>query len=139
MLGVSLAIAGMPLHLATGSVVWEAAASLGFGLLLVCVAFRLGRNARYQLIGESVDPELHRELVGFLMRQREIDNVAELLTMRLGITPCWWRPASTWLPVSDSERVEEVSMRIRHAMCERWPQADQVFLDITNAPPRIGL
>lgn len=30
-------------------------------------------------------------------------------------------------------------MRIRHAMGERWPQADQVFLDITNAPPRIGL
>lgn len=84
-LGVSLAIAGMSLHLATGSVVWEAAASLGIGLLLVYVAFRLGRNARYQLIGESVDPELHRELVGFLMRQREIDNVAELLTVRLGM------------------------------------------------------
>lgn len=42
-------------------------------------------------------------------------------------------------PGIDSEQVEEVSMRIRHAMCERWPQADQVFLDITNAPPRIGL
>ncbi|NEE54941.1 cation diffusion facilitator family transporter, partial [Streptomyces sp. SID8455] len=84
-LGVSLAIAGMSLHLATGSVVWEAGASLGIGLLLVYVAFRLGRNARDQLIGESVDPELHRELVGFLMRQSEIDNVAELLTMRLGM------------------------------------------------------
>ncbi|GGU70846.1 hypothetical protein GCM10010498_30930 [Streptomyces cavourensis] len=42
-------------------------------------------------------------------------------------------------PGIDSERVEEASMRIRHAMCEQWPQADQVFLDITDAPPRIGL
>lgn len=32
-LGVSLAIAGMSLHLATGSVVWESGASLGIGLL----------------------------------------------------------------------------------------------------------
>ncbi|MGW3927915.1 cation diffusion facilitator family transporter [Streptomyces microflavus] len=138
-LGVSLAIAGMSLHLATGSVVWEAGASLGIGLLLVYVAFRLGRNARDQLIGESVDPELHRELVGFLMRQSEIDNVAELLTMHLGMHSVLVAARIDLAPGIDSERVEEVSMRIRQAMCERWPQADQVFLDITNAPPRIGL
>ncbi|MEW2281512.1 cation diffusion facilitator family transporter [Streptomyces cyaneofuscatus] len=117
-LGVSLAIAGMSLHLATGSVVWEAAASLGIGLLLVDVAFRLGRNARDQLIGESV---------------------AELLTMRLGMHSVLVAARIDLAPGIDSERVEEVSMRIRHAMGERWPQADQVFLDITNAPPRIGL
>lgn len=51
-LGVTLAMAGMSLRLATGSVVREAAASLGIGLLLVYVAFRLGRDARDQLIGE---------------------------------------------------------------------------------------
>ncbi|MDX3378631.1 cation diffusion facilitator family transporter [Streptomyces sp. ME02-6991-2A] len=138
-LGVALAIAGMSLHLATGSVVWEAAASLGIGLLLVYVAFRLGRDARDQLIGESVDPVLQRELVGFLMRQGEIDNVAELLTMRLGMDSVLVAARIDLAPGIDSERVEEVSMRIRHAMCERWPQADQVFLDITNAPPRIEL
>lgn len=39
-------------------------------------------------------------------------------------------------PGIDSERVEEVSMRVREAVADRWPQADQVFLDITHAPPR---
>ncbi|WP_411082900.1 cation diffusion facilitator family transporter [Streptomyces sp. cmx-18-6] len=138
-LGVSLAIAGMSLHLATGSVVWEAAASLGIGLLLVYVAFRLGRDARDQLIGESVDPDMQRDLVGFLMRQNEIDNVAELLTMRLGMDSVLVAARVDLAPGIDSERVEEVSMRIREAMCDRWPQADQVFLDITNAPLRGGL
>jgi hypothetical protein len=33
----------------------------------------------------------------------------------------------------DSERVEEVSVRIRRALHERWPTADRVFLDITDA------
>ncbi|OSC70136.1 hypothetical protein B5180_25445, partial [Streptomyces sp. BF-3] len=138
-LGVTLAMAGMGLHLATGSVVWEAAASLGIGLLLVYVAFRLGRDARDQLIGEAVDPELRRDLVGFLMRQGEIDNVAELLTMRLGMDSVLVAARIDLAPGIDSERVEEVSMRIREAMADRWPQADQVFLDITNAPPRTGL
>ncbi|MEU3055099.1 cation diffusion facilitator family transporter [Streptomyces griseus] len=138
-LGVTLAMAGMGLHLATGSVVWEAAASLGIGLLLVYVAFRLGRDARDQLIGEAVDPELRRDLVGFLMRQGEIDNVAELLTMRLGMDSVLVAARIDLAPGIDSERVEEVSMRIREAMAGRWPQADQIFLDITNAPPRAGL
>ncbi|WP_432022563.1 cation diffusion facilitator family transporter [Streptomyces parvus] len=138
-LGVTLAMAGMSLRLATGSVVWEAAASLGIGLLLVYVAFRLGRDARDQLIGEAVDPELRRDLVGFLMRQGEIDNVAELLTMRLGMDSVLVAARIDLAPGIDSERVEEVSMRIREAMADRWPQADQVFLDITNAPPRTGL
>lgn len=138
-LGVTLAMAGMVLHLTTGSVVWEAAASLGIGLLLVHVAFRLGRDARDQLIGESVDPGLRRDLVAFLMRQGEIDNVAELLTMRLGMDSVLAAARIDLAPGIDSERVEEVSMRIREAMADRWPQADQIFLDITNAPPRAGL
>ncbi|MET8883652.1 cation diffusion facilitator family transporter [Streptomyces rubiginosohelvolus] len=138
-LGVTLAMAGMSLRLATGSVVWEAAASLGIGLLLVYVAFRLGRDARDQLIGEAVDPELRRDLVGFLMRQSEIDNVAELLTMRLGMDSVLVAARIDLAPGIDSERIEEVSMRIREAMADRWPQADQVFLDVTNAPPRAGL
>jgi cation diffusion facilitator family transporter len=138
-LGVTLAMAGMVLHLTTGSVVWEAAASLGIGLLLVYVAFRLGRNARDQLIGESVDPELRHDLAAFLMGQREIDNVAELLTMRLGMDSVLVVARVDLAPGIDSERVEEVSMRIRKAMADRWPQADQIFLDITNAPPRAGL
>lgn len=138
-LGVTLAMAGMVLHLTTGNMVWEAAASLGIGLLLVYVAFRLGRNARDQLIGEAVDPGLRRDLVGFLMRQGEIDNVAELLTMRLGMDSVLVAARIDLAPGIDSERVEEVSMRIREAMADRWPQADQIFLDITNAPPRAGL
>ncbi|MFH9202041.1 cation diffusion facilitator family transporter [Streptomyces anulatus] len=137
-LGVALAMAGMVLHLTTGSVVWEAAASLGIGLLLVYVAFRLGRDARDQLIGEAVDPELREDLAGFLMRQGEIDNVAELLTMRLGMDSVLVAARIDLAPGIDSERIEEVSMRIREAMADRWPQADQVFLDITNAPPRAG-
>lgn len=56
-LGVALAIAGMALHMATGQPVWEGSASLAIGVLLGYVAYRLGKDARDQLIGEAVDPE----------------------------------------------------------------------------------
>src|SRR5947208_8141890 len=48
-LGVTLAAAGMALHMVTGQVAWEASASFAIGALLVFVAYRLGREARDQL------------------------------------------------------------------------------------------
>ncbi|MHC5705515.1 cation diffusion facilitator family transporter [Streptomyces tirandamycinicus] len=136
--GVLIAIAGMGLHLATGRVVWEAAASLAIGLLLVYVAYRLGREARDLLIGVAVDPGMHGDIRATLDGQPEIDNVADLLTMRLGVDSVLVAARIDLVPGLDSEEVELVSERIKATVQDRWPEADQVFLDITEAPPRPG-
>ncbi|MGW2865982.1 cation diffusion facilitator family transporter [Streptomyces sp. NPDC001205] len=133
--GVLLAAAGMALHMVTGRVVWEASASLCIGLLLVYVAYRLGKEARDQLIGEAVDPELRDSIRALLDEQPEIDSVASLLTMRLGLDSALVAARVDLRPGLDSEDVEVVSERIKAAVVKAWPQADQVFLDITEAPP----
>ncbi|MFJ8884675.1 cation diffusion facilitator family transporter [Streptomyces sp. NPDC102402] len=138
-LGVLLAMAGMVLHLVTGDVVWEASASLGIGLLLVYVAFRLGRDARDRLIGESADPELRRGVEELLTAQAEIDNVAALFTMGLGLDSVLVAARVDLAPGIDSEEVERVSVRIKLSIARSWPEAEHVFLDITNAPPRGGV
>ncbi|MEU3740001.1 cation diffusion facilitator family transporter [Streptomyces sp. NPDC032198] len=137
-LGVTLAMIGMGLHMATGEVAYEAAASVGIGLLLIAVAYRLGKEARDQLIGESVDPELRTEIAHFLAEQPEIDRVASLLTMRLGMDSTLVAARIDLAPGHDSEVVELVMERIKSGVAERWPQADQVFLDVTEAPPLPG-
>ncbi|MBK6014034.1 cation diffusion facilitator family transporter [Streptomyces sp. MBT53] len=136
--GVVLAMTGMGLHLATGNPVWEAAASLTIGLLLVYVAYRLARESRDQLIGAAIDPEPRTAIRRMLDGQPEIDNVAQLLTMRLGPDSALVAARIDLVPGLDSEEVETVSERIKKALSDRWPQADQVFLDITEAPPRPG-
>ncbi|MFF1379411.1 cation diffusion facilitator family transporter [Streptomyces sp. NPDC058308] len=137
-LGVTLAMIGMGLHMETGEVVYEAAASMAIGLLLIAVAYRLGQETREQLIGESVDPELRREIAHFLAEQPEIDRVASLLTMRLGMDSTLVAARIDLAPGRDSEVVELVMERIKSDIVERWPQADQVFLDVTEAPPVPG-
>ncbi|MGW0897251.1 cation diffusion facilitator family transporter [Streptomyces goshikiensis] len=131
--GVLLAMAGMALHMATGQVAYEAAASILIGVLLVYVAYVLGKGARAQLIGEAADPALQREVRELLRRQPEIDSVTSLLTMRLG-------PDSALLAASvdltagyDSETVEDAMVRIRGELKARWPELDRVFLDVTDA------
>ncbi|WP_433544921.1 cation diffusion facilitator family transporter [Streptomyces sp. CA-294286] len=132
--GVLIAMTGMILHMTTGHVGWEAAASLCIGLLLVYVAYRLGSDARAQLIGEAVDPELRDGIRELLDEQPEIDRVASLLTMRLGLDSTLVAARIDLRPGLDSERVELVSERIKRRIGRTWPEADQVFLDVTEAP-----
>ncbi|MFJ5227319.1 cation diffusion facilitator family transporter [Streptomyces sp. NPDC088400] len=133
-LGVLFAMAGMVLHLITGDIVWEACASFAIGLLLVSTAYRLGAEARGQLIGEAVDPELRERLRSLLDAQPEIDNVDELLTMKLGLDSTLVAARIDLVPGLDSETVELVCVRIKKSVSRNWPEADHVFLDITEAP-----
>ncbi|MZF89316.1 cation diffusion facilitator family transporter [Streptomyces sp. SID5643] len=135
-LGVTLAIAGMALHMVTGQVVWEAAASLAIGALLVYVAFRLGREARDQLIGEAADPETSGRIRELLRAQPEIDSVEALFTMKTGLDTALVAARVDLVPGLDSERVEEVAVRIKRSIARTVPEADQIFLDVTDRPAR---
>jgi cation diffusion facilitator family transporter len=132
-LGVSLAIAGMALHMATGQVIWEALASCAIGALLVYVAYRLGRDARDQLIGRAADPEQSRRIRALLQAQPEIDSVESLLTMELGLDSTLVAARVDLTPGLDSEEVELVAERIKRTVSYTIPEADQIFLDITDA------
>ncbi|MFF2195095.1 cation diffusion facilitator family transporter [Streptomyces sp. NPDC058157] len=131
--GVVLAMAGMALHLATGQVAYEACASVLIGLLLVYVAYVLGKGARAHLIGEAADPRLRDEVHDFLDGQPEIDSVTALLTMRLGPDAVLLAAGIDLTPGYDSETVEEAMVRVRNDLKGRWPELDQVFLDVTDA------
>lgn len=137
-LGVLLAAGGMIAHMVTGSAAGEAAASMAIGLLLMGVAFGLGRTAHHQLIGAAVDPALRDRIEALLAEQPEIDTVEELLTMRLGTDTTLVAARIDLVGGMDSEHVEDVSVRIRRAIRDRWPGADRVFLDITDAPTERG-
>ncbi|MGW0687645.1 cation diffusion facilitator family transporter [Streptomyces sp. NPDC002754] len=133
-IGVLLAAGGMVLHMVTGRIECEGASSFCIGVLLVYVAYRLGRSARDQLIGEAGDPELHRGIRELLAAQSEIDNVAALHTMQLGTDSTLVAARIDLAPGIESERLELVLERIKRAVRERWPEADQVFLDVVDAP-----
>ncbi|GAA2736550.1 cation diffusion facilitator family transporter [Streptomyces nogalater] len=131
-LGVTLALVGMALHMVTGQAVWEASASLAIGVLLVYVAYRLGRDARDQLIGEAADPELSGRIRALLRAQPEIDSVEALFTMKLGLDSTLVAARIDLMPGLDSERVEEVADRIKRSLARTFPDAGQIFLDVTD-------
>ncbi|MBT2411159.1 cation diffusion facilitator family transporter [Streptomyces sp. ISL-12] len=135
-LGVTLAMIGMALHMVTGQVVWEASASLAIGALLVYVAYRLGREAREQLIGEAADPEATGRIRALLEAQPEIDSVEALFTMKTGLDSTLVAARIDLVPGLDSERVEEVAVRIKRSLANTVPEAGQIFLDVTDRRAR---
>lgn len=134
-LGVTLALVGMALHMVTGQAVWEASASLAIGVLLVYVAYRLGRDARDQLIGEAADPELSGRIGALLRAQPEIDSVEALFTMKLGLDSTLVAARIDLVPGLDSERVEVVADRIKRSLARTFPDVGQIFLDVTDGSP----
>lgn len=132
-IGVMFAITGMVLHMVTGQVVWEACASLAIGALLVCVAYWLGRDAREQLIGRAADELASRRIRALLEAQPEIDSVEALLTMQLGLDSTLVAARIDLVPGLDSEEVEAVAVRIKRSVAHIVPEADQIFLDVTDA------
>lgn len=131
-IGVTLAMVGMALHMRTGQVVWEASASLAIGVLLVYVAYRLGREARDQLIGEAADPRATERIRELLCAQPEIDSVEALFTMKTGLDTALVAARIDLVPGLDSERVEQVAVRIKRSIVRAVPEAEQVFLDVTD-------
>ncbi|MFG2579068.1 hypothetical protein [Streptomyces malaysiensis] len=62
--------------------------------------------------------------------------MTSLLTMRLGNDSTLVAARVDLAPGHDSEEVEEVLVRVKTAMAEIWPYADQIFLDVTEASAR---
>ena len=135
--GVVLALVGVGLHDLTGDRGWEGAASIAIGVLLVFVAYTLGRDTKHLLIGEAARPEQRQLLRSTIERHPEVEEVLELLTMYLGPTAML---VAVRLDLRDdltARDVEELSNRIDHELREADSDVTQVFLDATPRPRKV--
>jgi cation diffusion facilitator family transporter len=84
LVGLALALTALMLHLVTGSAVWDGAASLLIGLLLIGVAFALmGRNGAL-LIDEAAPADVRERLRQAVAREPWVAEVAELTAVYVG-------------------------------------------------------
>jgi cation diffusion facilitator family transporter len=135
--GVVLALIGVGLHNLTGQRAWEGLASIGIGLLLVWVAYTLGRDTKGLLIGEAARPEQRKRLRETIARHSEVEEVLELLTMYLGPNDLL---VAVRLDLRDdltAREVEELSNQIDRELREADSDVAQVFLDATPRPRRV--
>lgn len=136
LVGLLLAGIGLVLHQATGHEFWEGIASALIGCLLVFVAYALGRDAKGMLIGEAADERTRDRICDIIQGYDEVDDVLELLTMRIGTQQVLVAARVDFEAGIDAEDIEALSTRIDNDLHDKLPQVVQVFLDATDARTR---
>jgi divalent metal cation (Fe/Co/Zn/Cd) transporter len=125
---------GQALEQATGDRAWDGAVSLAIALLLVAVAVGLSRQNQQFLIGKAIGPEIEREMVEEIESIPGIDQVLELLTMRLAPDEVLVAARVDLSPGGSGDTFERSSDEVDARLQSRFHEVRHVFLDPT--PPR---
>jgi divalent metal cation (Fe/Co/Zn/Cd) transporter len=84
MLGLAIAFLGIVLGQITGSPLFDGAASVLIGLILMGVAWLLARETKGLLIGEGVEPAVLHRMRALVAADPGVERVGEIRTMYLG-------------------------------------------------------
>jgi cation diffusion facilitator family transporter len=131
MVGLVLAAFGLAMRQVTGSPVWDGAASIAIGCLLIVVAVRLGMDNREYLIGRAADPEELETIRNEIGQTTGVDRVVDLLTMYMGPDQLIVAARVDFDDIS-ADRAEEIADEIDNRLAERLPETPHVFLDPTR-------
>jgi len=137
MVGLACAAIGLVLRQVTGSPVWDGAASIAIGCLLIVVAIRLGLDNREFLIGRAADPRDLRAIREEIEQTPGVDSLLELLTMYLGPEHMLVAARVAFSDDISADRAEDVADDIDRRLSDRLPLVPHVFLDPTQTPPAI--
>jgi cation diffusion facilitator family transporter len=133
LIGIVVAAAGVTLHHLTDQAFWDGGASIAIGMLLVLVAYALGRENKSMLLGQSLRAE-ERDAVRQAIEGCEgIDEVVELMTMRLSpdeVLVAARVDVTDDISGGDLEHfADDVDRQVR----QQFPEVRHVFLDPTDA------
>ena len=132
--GLAIAFCGLLANQITGAHVFDPAASIAVGVLLIVVAVWMAHDTSELLIGASARPA-ERDLLGRTLEEcPEIDRVVELLTMVLGPNSLLVAARVDFAAGLQDGQVERASEEIDRRMREAVPDVTEVFLDATTAP-----
>jgi cation diffusion facilitator family transporter len=132
--GIGLALVGIVADQVTGSAVFDPAASIAIGLLLVAVAGWMGHDTSELLIGGAARPDEREALWRALEEFDQVDSVVELLTMTLGPNSLLVAARIDLAHGLEESDIEQLSDEIDEQLSQVVPDVTEVFLDATTAP-----
>ncbi len=132
LIGLVLAAAGVTLSVLTGHHFWDGAASIAIGLLLIGVAFTLGRDNKAMLIGQSLPEDDTQQEIRTTISAVRGSTRLELLTLRLA--PDEVLVVAT-VDLVDTQTtgaaIEQVAERVDDEVRRTHPMVRHLYLDPT--------
>ncbi|MFF8377043.1 cation diffusion facilitator family transporter [Streptomyces sp. NPDC015661] len=129
--GLMLAAGGLLGGQITGSGVWDGVASILIGVLLVYVAWVLGRSNAELLIGRPAPRRMREGIREELLSVPHIIDVLDLITLIQGPGEVLVAAKIDFRDVSSAEQVEWACEDAESQLRERYPAIRRVYLDPT--------
>ncbi|MER7836594.1 cation diffusion facilitator family transporter [Streptomyces sp. NPDC096040] len=134
LVGLVLAAGGLLGGQLTGSGVWDGLASLLIGLLLLYVAWVLGRSNAEFLIGRPLPRPVRERIRAELLKSEHMVAVLELTTLVQGPQEALVAAKVDFRDVSTAAEVEWACERAEQRLRAAFPMIGRVYLDPTPGP-----
>ncbi|MEV7292038.1 cation diffusion facilitator family transporter [Streptomyces microflavus] len=134
LVGLLLAAGGLLGGQLTGSGAWDGVASCLIGLLLVYVAWVLGRSNAQLLIGRPLPASVRAGVRDELLSVPHIVDVLELTTLIQGPAEILIAAKIDFRDMATAEEVEWACEEAEAQLRERFPSVQRVYLDPTPGP-----
>ncbi|MBO0516926.1 cation diffusion facilitator family transporter [Streptomyces beijiangensis] len=137
LVGLLVAAGGLLGGQLTGSGVYDGIASILIGVLLVYVAWELGRSNANLLIGRPLPKQMRAAVREELLSVPHIVGVLELTTLLQGPKEILIAAKIDFRDVSTAEEIEWACEEAEEQLRERFPAIRRVYLDPTPGPDQI--
>ncbi|RPE43699.1 cation diffusion facilitator family transporter [Streptomyces sp. Ag109_O5-1] len=138
LVGLVLAAGGLLGGQLTGSGAWDGLASLLIGLLLLYVAWVLGRSNAELLIGRPLPKSVRERIRAELLESEHIVAVLELTTLVQGPHEALVAAKVDFRDVSTAAEIEWACERAEQRLRAAFPAIGRVYLDPTPGPVSSG-
>jgi cation diffusion facilitator family transporter len=136
LIGIAIAAAGIGLDELTGQSIYDPAASVLIGVLLISVAIWMAHDTSHLLVGASALPAERETMERVIEDHEDVVEVAELLTMALGPNSLLVAARVDLRDDIEAGRVERTTTALDRALREAVPDVTEVFLDATPGAPQ---
>ena len=137
LIGLLIAAIGVTLAVVTGEHLWDGAASIAIGALLIVVAFTLGRENKAMLIGRGLPPDTQREIRAIITAEPGIVDVLDLLSLRLAPDEVLVVATVDLVDAGTTgAAIEQLAEKIDVEVRRKHPSIRHLYLDPTPGDPR---
>jgi cation diffusion facilitator family transporter len=129
LVGIGIAAAGLALTQASGSHVWDGAASITIGVLLATIAFILARESRKLLLGRSPEPDERLAIRRAIEGAPGVERVLDLDAVHLGPDEILVAADVEFDDDLDAEGVEDAIDEVERRIAMAEPDAKRIFIE----------
>ncbi|HTD28780.1 MAG TPA: cation diffusion facilitator family transporter [Xanthomonadaceae bacterium] len=128
LLGLGTGLIAVIASMITGDPMWDAIGTLVIGALLIVVAMFVAIEVKALLIGQGVDPVVHRAIYAYCNGRPEVKGVFSLITLQMGEEVMVAVQAEMDFTLRGDELVKQINA-VEAGMKQQFPQVKWIFFE----------